>query len=57
MAKSETYWTNRSNKRMETYHKDSNQVILKVSKAYEEAIKEINRDIERMLGNFMKEMT
>ena len=54
MAKSETYWTNRSNKRMETYHKDSNQVILKVSKAYEEAIKEINRDIERMLGNFMK---
>ena len=54
MAKSDTYWTNRSNKRMETYHKDSNQVILKVSKAYEEAIKEINRDIERMLGNFMK---
>ena len=54
MAKPDTYWTNRSNKRMETYHKDSNQVILKVSKTYEEAIKEINRDIERMLGNFMK---
>lgn len=54
MAKSDTYWTNRSNKRMETYHKDSNRVILKISKAYEEAIKEINRDIERTLGNFMK---
>ena len=54
MAKSDTYWSNRSNKRMETYHKDSNRVILKISKAYEEAIKEINRDIERMLGNFMK---
>lgn len=54
MAKSDTYWTNRSNKRMEAYHKDSNRVILKISKAYEEAIKEINRDIERMLGNFIK---
>ena len=38
---------------METYHKDSNRVILKISKAYEEAIKEINQDIERMLDNFM----
>lgn len=54
MAKSDTYWTNRSNKRMESYHKDSNRVILKIAKAYEEAIKEINRDIERMLGNLMK---
>ncbi|MTO25150.1 phage head morphogenesis protein [Turicibacter sanguinis] len=54
MAKSDTYWSNRSNKRMETYHKDSNRVILKISKAYDDAIKEINRDIERMLGNFMK---
>lgn len=53
MAKSDTYWTNRSNKRMESYHKDSNRVILKIAKAYEEAIKEINRDIERMLGNLM----
>ena len=38
---------------METYHKDSNRVILKISKAYEEAIKEINQDIERILDNFM----
>lgn len=53
MAKSDMYWSNRSNKRMETYHKDSNRVILKISKAYEEAIKEINQDIERMLDNFM----
>lgn len=54
MAKSDTYWSNRSNKRMEIYHKDSNRVILQVSKAYEEAIKEINRDIENILGNFAK---
>ncbi|MTN82209.1 phage head morphogenesis protein [Turicibacter sanguinis] len=53
MAKSDTYWSNRSNKRMETYHKDSNRVILKIAKAYEEAIKEINQNIERMLDNFM----
>lgn len=52
--RSNAYWINRSNKRMETYHKDSNHVIFKIARAYEEAIKEINRDIERMLGNFMK---
>lgn len=54
MARSDTYWTNRSNKRMETYHKDSNRVILQISNAYDEAIKEINRDIERMFENYAK---
>ena len=54
MAKSDTYWTNRSNKRMETYHKDSNRVVLQISNAYDEAIKEINRDIERMFENYAK---
>ena len=54
MAKSETYWTNRSNKRLETYHRDSNRVILQISNAYDEAIKEINRDIERMFENYAK---
>ena len=54
MAKSETYWTNRSNKRMETYHRDSNRVILQISNAYDKAIKEINRDIERMFENYAK---
>ena len=51
--RSDTYWSNRSNKRMEIYHKDSNRVILKIANAYENAIKEINQDIERMLDNFM----
>lgn len=54
MARSDTYWTNRSNKRMETYHRDSNRVILRISNAYDEAIKEINRDIERMFENYAK---
>lgn len=54
MAKSDTYWSNRANKRMETYHKASNRVVLKISDAYEEAINEINQDIKRMLGNFME---
>lgn len=54
MARSDTYWINRSNKRMETYHRDSNRVILQISNAYDEAIKEINRDIERMFENYAK---
>lgn len=39
---------------MEIYHKDSNRVILKIANAYENAIKEINQDIERMLENYAK---
>ncbi len=54
MAKSDTYWSNRSNKRMETYHKDSDCVILKIANAYENAIKEINQDIERMFESYAK---
>lgn len=52
MARSDIYWSNRSNKRMESYHKDSNLVVLKIAKAYEEAIKEINKDIEKIFDNF-----
>ena len=52
--RSDTYWSNRSNKRMEIYHKDSNRVILKIANAYENAIKEINQDIERMFESYAK---
>lgn len=52
--RSDTYWSNRSNKRMEIYHKDSNRVILKIANAYENAIKEIDQDIERMFESYAK---
>lgn len=39
---------------MEIYHKDSNRVILKIANAYENAIKEINQDIERMFESYAK---
>lgn len=39
---------------MEIYHKDSNRVILKIANAYENAIKEIDQDIERMFESYAK---
>lgn len=52
MAKSDNYWINRSNKRMATYHKDSDVVIAKITEAYSEAIKSIDDDIKNIFTNY-----
>jgi SPP1 gp7 family putative phage head morphogenesis protein len=39
---------------MESYHKDSNEVIHKINAAYDEAIKEINQDINNIFYQFTR---
>lgn len=46
------YWEDRANKRMESYHKNSDATILKINKAYDGAMQDINKDINNIVNNF-----
>lgn len=46
------YWEERANLRMATYHKNSNETILKINKAYDKAISDINKDIKKIFNKF-----
>lgn len=46
------YWEERANLRMETYHKNSNETIFKINKAYDKAISDINKDIKKIFNKF-----
>ena len=52
MISNKKYWQNRSEKRMATYHKNSDETILKINKAYDKAIKDINEDINNIFRNY-----
>lgn len=52
--KRNSYWESRANSRIQTYHKDSNEVINRINNAYDKAIKEINQDINNMFYQFVK---
>lgn len=47
-----TYWEDRANLRMASYHKDSDSTIQKISNAYDNAIRDINSDIENIVNNY-----
>ncbi|SHI36243.1 minor capsid protein [Clostridium intestinale] len=51
--KSNTYWENRANERMAEYHKSSDETIYKINLAYDKAIKDINKDIEKIFNKFV----
>ena len=51
---SRTYWAQRALARMDSYHKDNDRVVGKVLEAYQAAIKDIDADIERILGAYAK---
>ena len=53
--KSNKYWEDRANLRMSTYHKNSDETIGKINNAYDEAIEEINKDINRVFYTFQSE--
>lgn len=46
------YWKRRSNKRMESYHKGSDETISKINAAYDKAIKDINEDINKIFYKY-----
>lgn len=52
-SRSNTYWKRRSNLRMESYHKDSDETIHRINNAYDKAIKDINEDINNIFYKYM----
>lgn len=50
--KSNKYWENRANKRMASYHKNSDETISKINGAYDKAIKDINEDINKIFYKY-----
>jgi len=44
MKKNNSYWNDRANLRMASYHKDSDETINKINNAYDKAIKDINEE-------------
>lgn len=49
--KNNQYWSNRSKERMMQYHKNSNNTINIIHKAYDKAIKDIEKDIKNIHDN------
>ncbi len=52
--RSKKYWVERTDKRMELAHRNANEVTAEVSKAYDKAIEQINKDMDSILTNFSK---
>jgi len=52
VAKKESYWVARADERMALAHKDSDQTIQEINKAYDNAIKSIKDDINNIFTNF-----
>lgn len=51
--KSNKYWEERANLRMESYHKDSDKVVAKINKAYDKALEDINEDIDHIFNTYV----
>lgn len=49
MISNKKYWQNRANERMASYHKNSDETIFKMNKAYNKAISDINADIKNIV--------
>lgn len=52
-SRSNAYWKRRSNLRMESYHKDSDETIHRINNAYDKAIKDINEDINKVFYKYL----
>lgn len=50
--RSNHYWEQRANSRMASYHRNSDETISKINKAYDEAIADINSDINKIFNKY-----
>lgn len=50
--RSNHYWEQRANSRMASYHKNSDETISKINKAYDKAIADINSDIKKIFNKY-----
>lgn len=53
--KSNSYWEERSNLRMASYHKNSDETIYKINNAYDRALEDINKDINKIFFKFQSD--
>jgi SPP1 gp7 family putative phage head morphogenesis protein len=53
--RSDKYWARRAKERMNDYHRDSDDTIEAITDAYEKAIENINKEIQRMFTKFVKD--
>jgi SPP1 gp7 family putative phage head morphogenesis protein len=53
--KSNPYWSDRANLRMASYHKNSDETIYKINNAYDKALDDINRDINKIFFKFQSD--
>lgn len=50
--KNNSYWKDRANERMADYHKSSDETIGKINNAYDKAIEDINKEINKIFFKF-----
>ncbi|MEG0133508.1 MAG: minor capsid protein [Clostridium sp.] len=50
--KSNSYWSDRANERMESYHKNSDKTVYRINNAHDKAIEDINSDIKKIFFKF-----
>lgn len=50
--KNNSYWKERANERMADYHKSSDETIGKINNAYDKAIEDINKEINKIFFKF-----
>ncbi|HAT4312912.1 TPA: hypothetical protein I9097_000143 [Clostridium perfringens] len=50
--RSNYYWEQRANSRMASYHKNSDETIFRINKAYDKAIADINSDIKKIFNKY-----
>lgn len=53
--RSNHYWEQRANSRMASYHRNSDETISKINKAYDKAIADINSDINKIFNKYAME--
>jgi len=51
---SATYWRERAERRVETYHRNSEQTLRTISAAHQRALDNIRDDLDRIFGNYAK---
>lgn len=53
--KNNKYWANRAKERMNDYHRNSDKTIRLITKAYDKAIKDIEKEIQKIFNKFARD--
>ncbi len=53
--KNNKYWEDRANERMSNYHKNADETVFKINNAYDAAIEDINKEINKIFYKFQSD--